>query len=35
MMLETQLQNLQHEATFIGANLEQTGRPGGREGTSG
>ena len=24
MMLETQLQNLQHEATFIGSNLEQT-----------
>ena len=24
MMLETQLQNLQHESTFIGANLEQT-----------
>jgi|HubBroStandDraft_1064217.scaffolds.fasta_scaffold03168_6 succinoglycan biosynthesis transport protein ExoP len=24
MMLETQLQNLQHQSTFIGANLEQT-----------
>ncbi len=24
MMLETQLQNLQHESTFIGSNLEQT-----------
>ena len=24
MMLETQLQNLEHESTFIGANLEQT-----------
>jgi len=24
MMLETQLQNLQHQATFIGSNLEQT-----------
>jgi uncharacterized protein involved in exopolysaccharide biosynthesis len=26
MMLETQLQNLEHESTFIGANLEQTAK---------